>query len=217
MPIHLRYATEADSAALAHINAASFSPSIFYQNAFHDVTYSALYTLKYARSLQRLIDPRTHNVVAIDTDTGTVVGSARWIIPQDRTEPMAEISEDGQRMAENPEQFIPVEVKQEIYASWVNMTKESRKKHLRDDDLLLEYLAIAPDHQGKGIGSQLLKWGLAQADTLNARIYLEASVDGYLLYSKNGFEVREEFNLDFSLLGGNNTGRYIAMIRKPTP
>ncbi len=48
-------------------------------------------------------------------------------------------------------------------------------------------LATHPTHQGKGAGSQLMRWGLVQADEQNVEAYLEASPDAVPLYEKFGF------------------------------
>ena len=51
----------------------------------------------------------------------------------------------------------------------------------------LEIVATHPDYQGKGIGTQLIRWGLEQADTQGVEAYLEASPDAVALYRKLGF------------------------------
>ena len=51
----------------------------------------------------------------------------------------------------------------------------------------LEISATDPAYQGKGAGSQMMLWGLEQADQQGTEAYLEASPDAVPLCEKNGF------------------------------
>lgn len=59
----------------------------------------------------------------------------------------------------------------------------------------------------------MLQWGMDYADERDARIYLEATLEGYPLYLKNGWRVVQELVLDFKSHGGNGTATYILMMR----
>ncbi len=48
-------------------------------------------------------------------------------------------------------------------------------------------LATDPKYQGKGAGSQLMRWGLERADQEGFEAYLEASPDAVRLYEHFGF------------------------------
>lgn len=63
----------------------------------------------------------------------------------------------------------------------------------------------------------MLKWATQKADALNARMFLEATEEGYPLYKKYGWNTQEEIVLDFEPLGGHNKGSYYIMIRDPIP
>ncbi|KAA8645279.1 hypothetical protein EYZ11_005406 [Aspergillus tanneri] len=221
MLVQTRYATESDVCDIAGINITSFRPQPFYQTAFANVNDSSLYPLKYARLLNRLGDPTAHVHVATDAETGQVVGSARWVIPghllQRSAHQTVSLSEDAKCKAADPGRFMPPGVNQQAYTAFLGMLNESRKKNLKDGDMSLDFLAILPAYQGNGIGTQLLKWGMGQADALNARIYLEASAEGYPLYCKYGWKVIEEIVLDFGVFGGRNTATYFVMMRDPVP
>lgn len=57
----------------------------------------------------------------------------------------------------------------------------------------LVYLAVDPDHQGHGVGSQVLSLGLRRADETGFACGLETSNDRVIaLYGRFGFEVREQ-------------------------
>lgn len=82
-------------------------------------------------------------------------------------------------------------------------------------DSVLDFLATSPAHQGKGIGSSLLKWGLQKADSLKRRTYLEGTTEGYPLYLKYGFKTVEESEIDFTPYGGEGFQKFFIMIRDP--
>lgn len=80
----------------------------------------------------------------------------------------------------------------------------------------LEMLATSPAFQGKGAGTQMMQWGLAQADVQGMEAYLEASPDSVRLYEKHGF--REAQRLD-TLIDNERVKstwyRNLYMIRQP--
>lgn len=80
--------------------------------------------------------------------------------------------------------------------------------------LMLNQLAVHPSHQGRGIGSLLLNWGLEKADTEGLAVYLTASEAGKRMYDKRGFEVRRVVEWDRAEWGGEGVDRYWCMVRK---
>ncbi|KAK4864561.1 hypothetical protein LT330_009556 [Penicillium expansum] len=58
----------------------------------------------------------------------------------------------------------------------------------------LDMLGVHSSHQGKGLGSKLLKWGLTRADAEGVEIYLSASPAGRPLYQKYGFREVDTFS-----------------------
>lgn len=52
----------------------------------------------------------------------------------------------------------------------------------------LDYLGVHPDHQRRGIGKQLLNWGLDKAREQDKDVYLIATPAGFPLYQAVGFE-----------------------------
>jgi predicted N-acetyltransferase YhbS len=51
----------------------------------------------------------------------------------------------------------------------------------------LASLAVSPSHQGQGIGTKLLRWGMDVASKNHIPVTLEASLRGQPVYAKSGF------------------------------
>lgn len=81
--------------------------------------------------------------------------------------------------------------------------------------LMLNQLATHPSHQGRGVGSLLLNWGLQKADEEGLVCYLNASEAGKRMYEKRGFEVRKVIEWDRGVWGGEGVDRYWCMVREP--
>ncbi|KAI2629339.1 acyl-CoA N-acyltransferase [Hypomontagnella submonticulosa] len=60
----------------------------------------------------------------------------------------------------------------------------------------LDMLGVRREYQGRGIGKQLLQWGLAKVDDAGVESYLAASPAGAPLYAKHGFELVETILMD---------------------
>ena len=70
----------------------------------------------------------------------------------------------------------------------------------------LGVLAISPNHQRKGVGGKLVRYGQDLAAKENLPITLEASVGGRGLYMKEGFKIVEEGEL-----GVENVAEYVVV------
>lgn len=103
----------------------------------------------------------------------------------------------------------------EAYAAFSKVLEEGRAKYLTDRDLVLDFLATTPEHQGKGIGSMCLNWGVRKADALKWRVYVEATLEGYSLYHRMGWEPLEEVTVNYRQFGGDGTQTFVSMMRDP--
>ena len=56
---------------------------------------------------------------------------------------------------------------------------------------VLEFLASAHEHKGRGIGSMLVQWGCDRADEEGVEIYVETNRAVLPLYKKFGFLVQD--------------------------
>lgn len=91
-------------------------------------------------------------------------------------------------------------------------------QHFSNTDLLLldlHILAVLPFHQRQGLGSILIREGLAAADRDSARTYIEASPAGLGLYKRFGWKEVETIHIDMTPHGGTGTATEHCMIREP--
>jgi ribosomal protein S18 acetylase RimI-like enzyme len=74
--------------------------------------------------------------------------------------------------------------------------EERRRHHVHGPHFYLSVLAVEPERQGEGLGTALLRPGLAAADERRVPAYLEtATARNVLLYERVGFDVIEELTL----------------------
>lgn len=111
------------------------------------------------------------------TEDGT--GAALWFAVRDGDQV------GGEEMAR---QLLTVDPGNERFAAMGAATAE---RHPHEDHAYLQAIAVAPDRQGNGAGSTLLRHGLARCDSAGLPAYLEASSErSRVLYERYGFEAR---------------------------
>ncbi|RAL09784.1 GNAT family N-acetyltransferase [Aspergillus homomorphus CBS 101889] len=222
----IRPATEHDVPSLTQIIIQAFARTPFWENLFPEGTTDPR-PLKTARTLSKLLDPTTHVLVAEHPSTGRIVGYARWTLPSSSTSTSCSstvptthpripaISEEAQRMASRSSELFPSGGNRAAYDSFYEGLERGKKRYLSEGDFVLELLATLPEEQGKGVASGLLRWGLERADAVNARVYLEATEEGYPIYRKYGWRDLGEFRMDFEEFGGWGVQRWVFMMRDP--
>ena len=81
----------------------------------------------------------------------------------------------------------------------------------------LDYLAVHPTNQGKGIGTALVQSGMRQAEKLGLDIFILALEAGMDLYKRLGFYIEKEIVQDYSKHGGTGEYRFYFMIYEQKP
>ncbi|KAI1274853.1 acyl-CoA N-acyltransferase [Xylaria sp. FL0933] len=147
-------------------------------------------------------------VKAVD-EQGTIVGHASWTFKNaeqqtgpskgtDDEKPVAEgdhVKETDNTKERVGKQEDPIErlhaLEDADMQYWLqNIVPKDRAR------MIVLGLIVAPDHQGRGIGSALLRHGNAIADERSVPIWVHSSHQAYNLYRKGGFETRRELRID---------------------
>ncbi|KAI5860446.1 acyl-CoA N-acyltransferase [Durotheca rogersii] len=126
-------------------------------------------------------DTNVYPIKCVDTDTGEIVGIANWeIFWRPGAENGWKMPEGmpwltGKERERSESVIMPVwEIRDQLF---------SGRRHV-----YLQTTAVHPDHQRRGAGTLLLRWGMEVADKLELPLYLEATGTGLLLYEHEGFE-----------------------------
>lgn len=69
---------------------------------------------------------------------------------------------------------------------------------------MLDYLAVHPEEQGRGVGTALVRHGIAKARELGVDIFVMAFVGGFGLYERLGFTLLDAIVQDATPYGGND-------------
>ncbi|KJZ74390.1 hypothetical protein HIM_06200 [Hirsutella minnesotensis 3608] len=146
---------------------------------------------------------------AVHPDTGRIVGYARWILPAgfdasvwpEAVTPA--VSEDDEaffrRLASTANWSTGSDTTDEPPSPVQKAENEilSKKTYIQ-----LDYLAVHPDNQGRGIATQLVASGLKEAKKIGLDVYVRAFRPGVGLYRRLGFRIDKEIISDDSKEGG---------------
>ena len=89
-------------------------------------------------------------------------------------------------------------------------------KSLTNLVLVLSLICVHPDFQRRGLGKDLVQWGLRQAADLGLSVHLEASPEGLPLYQSLCFEVVETLVVRADQWDGGSERQYVVMLWEPT-
>lgn len=81
--------------------------------------------------------------------------------------------------------------------------------------VVLHILVTDPEHHRRGAGAMLIRWGTEQADDAQLPAFLEATMVGVPLYTREGFQARHEEVFDLKKYGLEGTDVSTVMIREP--
>lgn len=153
-----------------------------------------------------------HIGLCILTDVRKVVAVARWQFPYRLSAEQKAEKEELQKAAPaRPEGY-----NKELEEDFSKLRNKLQEKWVDDSkDFVLLGLAVSPTHQRLGLGSLLIRGGLAIADEAGARIYLESSAVGASLYLKHGFRQVDDILIDMRPYGGTGIESAKCMMREP--
>ncbi|KAI0810084.1 acyl-CoA N-acyltransferase [Xylaria sp. FL0064] len=128
-------------------------------------------------------DPSSRWQKVVDTETGNVVGGAAWNIYM--ANPFGE--PHAMEVTWYPNNSTRTYVEKALEHYGMPRYKAAQRPHI-----YLFNLFAHPDYRRRGIGQQVMDWGVKQADALGLEFFLDATPIGKALYEKNGFVCIEE-------------------------
>ncbi|KAJ5621897.1 Acyl-CoA N-acyltransferase [Penicillium herquei] len=154
--------------------------------------------LRFPRNLLNNRDTMRHQK-AVDPETGRILdGTPTWPeaqVPAVEAEKEAEIRQIATTVVWDPNNDAD-EISDRVTALKKEVTPKT--PHIR-----LEYLAVHPDNQRRGVGTALVKSGIDQANKMGLEIFVHAFKDGVALYQRMGFRLIAELIQDDSAYGGS--------------
>ncbi|KAB5563587.1 acyl-CoA N-acyltransferase [Coniochaeta sp. 2T2.1] len=138
-----------------------------------------------------LKDPSKRFVAAVEEteSRSTIIGWARWT-PSLEPEPAKSQEEKDKDMQEKMKSW-PDAMDKEAYRKILDGFDELDRQWLAGDDprnyWVLDVLAVHPDHQRKGLGNKLTRWGIEKAAKEGKGVGLISRPNAKRLYASLGF------------------------------
>jgi GNAT superfamily N-acetyltransferase len=150
----------------------------------------------------------------VDTTTGEIVAGARWRYVKPQQEGARERTWDEVEAAfqDHPEPYEESEPEM-LQALYDLFNKYKRETLGTRSHYALDTLVTLPQHERRGAGSMLVRWGCEKADEVGVEAYLEASTIGEPMYARHGFQRVKEIEFDLKKYGGDEVMSFIPMLR----
>lgn len=173
-----------DIPALAKIFPRAYHRSPFFRKMIPDTAANDKWWQEAHRIA--LLDPKTRFVKVTDREKGEVVAMARWVLPRD----------DGDQQPGSEEGRWPKmtdDVDHELSTIMFGSMARYRRTLMGDQrHYFLEFIQTAPEYQGRGVASLMMRYGCDMADNDGLEIYVASTMEGYPVYLKYGFLLKVE-------------------------
>ena len=184
MPLQMRTAQLPDVDAVAGVFFSAFAKDYVMSRCFPDNPSSRQFWISGLR--ESIQDPDQHVMVIVDTDLpgSPIIAYAKWDAPTDKNlnrDPGPICPEGGDEVL--AQEFFPVLCDRKP----INMGN--------DPCWYIALMACHADHQGRGAGGMLMRYGIEKADAEGGRIYVEAAPPGVPVYSRFGFKEVDRVDL----------------------
>lgn len=74
---------------------------------------------------------------------------------------------------------------------------------------MLGTCVVLPEHERRGAGGMLVRWGCERADEEGVEVYVEASLVGVPLYERMGFVVVKRVKLDMGRFEAGDHAEFV--------
>ena len=146
----------------------------------------------------------------IDTSTGELVAAARWryVKPKDAGAKERTWEEVEAAFADRLQPYD--ESDPTLLTELFDLFNQKKRETLGTRPYyVLDTLVTYKQHERRGAGSMLVRWGCDKADEAGVVAYLEASPMGAPMYTRHGFEAVGEMELDLRKYGEDEVMRVI--------
>ncbi|KAI9756787.1 MAG: hypothetical protein M4579_003704 [Chaenotheca gracillima] len=190
MPIEIQEAVDAD---IYRIMEFQYDAFIDPHEPFYDVLFPggktpAALTDHTERTLKWWHeDPSATFLKAVDTETGEIVGAAKWLVVP---------TYDAAAEAKKPHEPMKADWLQDeddrAFAEYImDQIHTKRGRRITGPHCLLDILFTDPKHHRRGAGTKLVQWGTSRADEMGVEAFVESTPYGKHLYEQNGFVANE--------------------------
>ncbi|KAI1264050.1 acyl-CoA N-acyltransferase [Xylariaceae sp. FL1019] len=128
-------------------------------------------------------DPTSHWRKVIDTDTGEIAGASLWNIHHEN--PFAQPHDMEVT-------WFPNNGARRFAEQMIELHNEPRSLLGQRPQVYLFIIFTHPDYRRRGVGQQLMSWGMKQADEMGVEMFLDATPLGKALYDANGFQLLKD-------------------------
>ncbi|KAL2842548.1 acyl-CoA N-acyltransferase [Aspergillus pseudoustus] len=190
MPFHLRRAVATDIGQLADVFFSGFRKDGVMSRCFPEKPSVRQFVLD--GLVRDLLDPNVYLVAVVDDSIAgePIIAYANWVGP--RPPQPLEITDDGTNQPSTSSEGLslyPADGDDPALASF--FFTELRKRRERNmagrTCFYLAALVCHDEHQGRGAGGMLMRYGVDLAEKTKGDIYVEASPPGVPIYKKFGF------------------------------
>ncbi|KAF1830941.1 hypothetical protein BDW02DRAFT_601263 [Decorospora gaudefroyi] len=191
---------------------------VFSTTTFHNVLYAQ------GEPSQKTLDRVTseirdrlvqgiHYLKCVDTSTSEMIAGASWHYLRAQEEgakerPWEEV--DAELIVPEPYD----ESDPEMYKSLFTLLNTNKRKILGNRPYYaLNTMVTLPNHERRGAGNMLVRWGCDRADEAGVPAYVEASLMGAPMYARHGFQRVKQVEFDLSKWGGKGVMSITLMLR----
>ncbi|KAI0117933.1 acyl-CoA N-acyltransferase [Nemania sp. FL0031] len=123
-------------------------------------------------------DPSSYWQKVIDTETGNIAGAALWNIHKENPFAQAHDMEVT---------WFPDDGSRKFTEQMIELHSAPRALRGQRPHIYLFIIYTSPAYRRKGVGQQLMSWGIKKADEMGVEMFLDSTPMGRPLYEENGF------------------------------